>query len=304
MEQFEKNLDYTEIKDIEFVKDFNYEESVNSNALISLLDYATKESKEKIEKELFIIKNGFFSEKNVYSEIRKSRLPLLCLHDIRLEHRGLDAEFDFMIIGSSFILVIETKPFFGSITINFKGEITRDYQFKNQTFKDKIQSHLLQSEQKIMFLKRFLRDHHLVKDIPIYALAVIGSDETQVKKSFAKSKVKKAVIRYNQLIGVLDQYAKKNVNLKLRNGKMREISNVLKKEHQPVEIDYARKLNLNIISLDSKKMSGNQTIEQKKNKSKDEPKDLSQELLYKSVKDARKDLHKMRRSIFTGYKRH
>jgi len=297
MEINTKDIRYTEIKDPEFIKDFNFEESEKSNELLSLMDYATKDSKAKIEKELFVVKNGFLSERNIYSEIKKSRLPLLCLHDIRLEHRGLTIEFDFIIIASEFILMIETKQFIGNLAINFKGNMTREYQFKNSTFKDDISNQMIQRDRNIKFLERFLRDYKLVKDIPIDAIAVIGNDESRFKALFAKSVVKKQYIPYKDLIDQMTGYIKKNQTVKLSHHQMREISNVMMKEHKPIEEDYASKLNLTLLSNVPKK-NANKKIERKHLKSINKPIDPSEALLYKTVKDARKDLHKNPNSFF------
>ena len=294
MEQSSKDIGYKVIKEPEFTKDFNFEQSLHSNELLSLMDYATKDSRAKIEKELFVVKNSFFSERNVYNEIKKSRLPLVCLHDIRLEHRGLDIQFDFIVIASEFILMIETKPFFGDVTINFKGEITRVYPFKDNKIKESISSQIAKTDRNIKFLERFLRDNKLVKDLPIYAIAVIGSDESRLKSQFAKSTIKKLFIRYTDLIEKMNEYIKKNQNSKLSHNQMREISDVILKEHKPIEVDYTEKLNLSIVNGDSK------SIKQKKNESKDRIEDPSEALLYKTVKDAKKDLYKNSKSPFYG----
>jgi hypothetical protein len=298
MELNSKDFGYTNIKEPEFVKDFNFEQSVHSNELLSLMDYASKDSRAKIEKELLIIKNSFFSEKNVYNEIKKSRLPLVCLHDIRLEHRGLDIEFDFIVIASEFILMIETKPFFGDVTINFKKEITRAYPYKDQTIKESISSQIVKTDRNIKFLERFLRDNRLVKDVPIYQIAVIGSDETRLKSRFAKASVKKQFIHYTELIKKMNEYIKKNQTSKIGHNQMREIADVIYKEHKPVVVDYEKKLNLSIITSDSK------NIKQKKDQVKDTVEDPSEALLYKTVKDAKKDLFKNTKSPFyRGYKK-
>ena len=298
MELSNKGFELAEIKGPEFTKDFNYESGANTNELLSLMDYATKDTREKIENELHVIKNSFFSEKNVYNEIKKSRLPLICLHDIRLEHRGLDNEFDFIIIASEFILMIETKPYFGDITINFKNEVTRDYSFKNNRIKERILSRIVKVDQNIKFLERFLKDNKLVKDIPIYAIAVIGSDDSRLKTRFAKSAVKKLFIHYGELNDRMNSYIKKNQVLKLSHKQMREISNRIHQEHKPVQIDYLEKLSLKNAQSDSK------NIKKDHIESKDKPEDPSEALLFKTVKDARKDLYRNEKSgIFRGYKK-
>jgi len=297
MEQSDKQYRYGEIKEPEFIKDFNFQDRARSDELISLLDYATKESRTKIEKELFVVKNSILSERNVYTEIKKLRLPLVCMHDIRLEHRGLDLDVDFIIIASEFILMIETRPFIGNIRINFKGEVTRIYKFKNNTYKEKVVSQIVQTDKNIKFLERFLKDYKLAKDIPIYTMAVIGNNESRLKSFFAKSAVKKLFIPYRKLSKKINIYIQKNQIYKLSHSQMLEISNVILKENKPIEVDYAKKLNLAKRTL--------QKSDQTSMKIKDESKDPNEALKFKTVKDARKELYRDSKSpMIRGFKKH
>jgi hypothetical protein len=153
-------------------------------------------------------------------------------------------------------------------------------------------------DQNIKFLERFLKDNKLVKDIPLYAIAVIGSDDSKLKINFAKSAVKKLFIHYSELIDQMNAYIKKNQTLKLSHSQMREVSAKILQEHKPVQIDYLEKFNLKTAQSDSKYANQNHM------KSKDKPEDPSEPLLYKTLKDARKDLYRNEKSgIFRGYKK-
>jgi hypothetical protein len=55
----------------------------------------------------------------VYFELKNSFIPMLCLHDIRLEYNDYIAQFDFILITCKFIYVLETKKLNGDIEITF-----------------------------------------------------------------------------------------------------------------------------------------------------------------------------------------
>ena len=46
---------------------------------------------------------------------------MLCFHDIRLEYNDYVAQFDFIVITTKFIYVLETKKLSGDIEVNSDG---------------------------------------------------------------------------------------------------------------------------------------------------------------------------------------
>ncbi len=239
-----KLLGYGEIKGPEFTKDFSVDDNSQINHLLQLLDQVTDESKVKVEKELLNIRSGLSGEKNVYFELKNSRLPIVCLHDIRLEHNGHEAQFDFIIVASEFVLVLETKKLFGNITIDNEGNFTREYQIYNKSFKEGMYSPITQNERHVRLLEEFLKDHKLIKHCPIYSLIVIANDKTIVNKKFAKADVKNLIVKHDQLIEKLNLYISENSTVKLRHKHMREIAEAIIKENKPIEYNYIKKFNL------------------------------------------------------------
>lgn len=123
----EKLLGYGSIKEPEFAKDFDIESNSQLTTLYSLMDQVTVKAKDIINLEILKIKNGLSGEKNVYFELKNSRLPFICLHDIRLEYKGYTGQFDFIVISSEFILVIETKKLYGDIIVDNEGNFSREF---------------------------------------------------------------------------------------------------------------------------------------------------------------------------------
>ncbi len=246
MRLLDKILGYGEIKGPEFTKDFSVDDNAQIAHLLQLLDQVTDDSKVKIEKELLNIRSGLSGERNVYFELKNSRLPIVCLHDIRLEHNNHEAQFDFIIIASEFILVLETKKLFGNITIDNEGNFTREYQINGKFYKEGMYSPITQNERHIRLLKEFLVEQKLIKHCPIYSLIVIANDKTIVNKKFAKAEVKNLIIKHDQLIERLHQYISENNLVKLRHNYMREIAETIINNNSPIEYDYIKKLSLEI----------------------------------------------------------
>lgn len=235
---------YDEIKGPEFTKDFPVDEDLHVIKLLQLLELVTDESKVKVEKELLNLRSGLSGERNVYYELKNSRLPIVCLHDIRLEYKNLEAQFDFIVIASEFILVLETKRLFGNVTIDHEGNFTREYQIYNRSFKEGMYSPITQNERHVRLLEEFLIDQKLIKVCPIYSLIVIANDKTIVNKKYAKAEVKNLIIKHDQLIERLNQLARENDSVKLRHNYMREISQAILQEHKPIKFDFVSKLGL------------------------------------------------------------
>ena len=251
----DKILGYGEIKGPEFTKDFSVDDNTQLNTLTSLLNQVNDESKIKVEKEILNVRSGLAGEKNVYYELKNSRLPIVCLHDIRLEYKNLEAQFDFIIIASEFILVLETKKLFGNINVDNEGNFTREYQINNRTFKEGMYSPITQNERHVRLLDEFLRDNKIIKHCPIYSLIVIANDKTIVNKKFAKAEVKNLIIKHDQLIEKLNYYIKNNNDVKLKHNYMREIAETIIKENKPIEYDFVKKLNLELKPVVNEKVN-------------------------------------------------
>lgn len=68
-----------------FIKDFikeNHQLQTLSELYNKIID---GEQKDNIERDIKLLKYGIDGENNVYFELKNSFLPILCLHDIRLE---------------------------------------------------------------------------------------------------------------------------------------------------------------------------------------------------------------------------
>ena len=104
--------------------------------LEKLLEESTSDSqKELIKKDYYKLKNGYEAEKeNSYliDFYLKDSKNTIVLHDLRLDHDGLTAQIDHLLINRLEILILESKSFKGyleikkdnSLEVSYNGKIT------------------------------------------------------------------------------------------------------------------------------------------------------------------------------------
>lgn len=242
----ERTFGYGGIKEPIFLKDFDSEAKPQIASLGALIENVIPENKEIIEQEILKIRSGLNGESNVYFELKNSRIPCICLHDIRLEYKGLTAQIDFIVIAAEFILVIETKRLYGDIAIDDEGNFNREYNFKGRKFKEGIYSPITQNERHIALLSEMLKDNKFIRNLPMLSLVVIANDKTIISKKFAKQDIKSQVIKHDQLIGRLNEF-KKLEKYKITDANINEIAKYLLSNHKPIEFDYINKLGLTLL---------------------------------------------------------
>ena len=240
----DKILGYGEIKGPTFLKDLNLDMNHHIVALNDLYNKVDPDSKEKIDKELMNIKYGLSGEKNVYYELNNSRLPIICLHDIRLEHKGLSAQIDFIVIASEFILVIETKKMYGNIKIDSEGSFIREYRVNDRFYKEGIYSPITQNDKHIELLFDFLRFNKLIKHCPMYSRVVIANEKTIIDKKFAPKEIKVQIIKHDQLIKTLRDLSEASTTVKMPHKHMIKIANTILEHDKPLDFDFVNKLGL------------------------------------------------------------
>jgi hypothetical protein len=113
-----------------FIKDF----SKDNHQLIALNELLNRaidgEQKENIESDIKLLKYGIDGENNVYFELKNSFLPILCLHDVRIEYGDYIAQLDFVVISNKFTCILETKKLSGNISIDSDGNFVRTLKNK------------------------------------------------------------------------------------------------------------------------------------------------------------------------------
>jgi hypothetical protein len=237
---------FASIKEPVFLKEFTSE----SNQLKDLIELSEKlkdgDKKDIVERDILYLRAGISGEKNVNYEIKNSFIPLICLHDIRLEFKDYVAQFDFIVITNKFICVMETKKLFGNISINKDGDFIRVISNKKgKIFKEGMYSPISQNERHVRVLKEFLISYNMIKEMPIKSLVVMANDKTIIDKKGCPAHISKAIYKYDQIT----TYLKNNINDKtnkmdVSSKNIEKIAKFILEHDKPIIFDYAGKYGL------------------------------------------------------------
>ena len=225
------------------------------------------EKKNFIDRDIMYLNYGIEGEKNVSYEIKNSFIPMLALHDIRIEDGEAVAQMDYVLITKSFILVLETKKLTGDISINESGEFIRC--FKNKTGKvykkEGIYSPVVQNERHVRILTEYLKKNKIIKRVPVYSCVVIANSKSVINKYRAPKEIKSQIIKYDQLTSFIN--SKLQYHKKLKDGinldeLMYSIGNFLVENNKPMKFDYYKKYSLSEVDFIEKegleeKLEGN-----------------------------------------------
>lgn len=207
------------------------------------------EKKKLIDRDSMYLTYGMEGEKNVSYEIKNSYIPMLALHDIRIEDGESVAQMDYILITKSFILVLETKALSGDITVNESGEFIR--YFKNKTGKvyrkEGIYSPVAQNERHVRILTEYLKKNKIIKKYPIYSCVVIANSKSVINKYKAPKEIQSQIIKYDQLTSFIKEklnYHKIKQDFKFLDKVEYSIGKFLLENNKPIEFDYYKKYSL------------------------------------------------------------
>lgn len=207
------------------------------------------EKKKLIDRDSMYLTYGMEGEKNVSYEIKNSYIPMLVLHDIRIEDGESVAQMDYILITKSFILVLETKALSGDITVNESGEFIR--YFKNKTGKvyrkEGIYSPVAQNERHVRILTEYLKKNKIIKKYPIYSCVVIANSKSVINKYKAPKEIQSQIIKYDQLTSFIKEklnYHKIKQDFKFLDKVEYSIGKFLLENNKPIEFDYYKKYSL------------------------------------------------------------
>lgn len=229
-----------------FIKDFT-EENPLLRDLTDLSQKVSSYKKELILRDIKLLRYGIFGEKKVYFQLKNSFVPMLCLHDIRIEHKEFCAQLDFIVITNKFIYILENKNLYGDI------EITRDGNFiriiKDDTGhilkKEGMDSPIIQNRRHINILKDFLKGNNISINVPIKSFIVFTNQKSLIHKDKAPINIKHSLIKHDQISSLIEYDLKNNRNTSLINNKeMYDVANILKSNHIEKKYNLQGKYNL------------------------------------------------------------
>jgi hypothetical protein len=278
------------LKNPTFVKDFD-QDNQQLQDLIQLSEKVKNgQKKDNILRDITFLKQGIAGEKNVYFELKNSFLPLLCLHDIRLEYEDYVAQYDFIIISPQFICVLETKKLSGNITINADGDFIRIIKDKTgrEVRREGIYSPISQNDRHIRILKEILKKKDLLEAMPYRSLVVMADPKTIINKDKCPAPIKNSLYRHDQVVNYLQKLEKElKAEKNLLEKYMWNVANFLKDNHVPLTPDYMGKYSLTEADFITGEPQALQPKVQRSNLSVGSPKRKDSETLVKELKEFR-----------------
>jgi hypothetical protein len=201
----------------EFIK-FDSEAKHQLEELKALLPKAEGEVRDLISQDIKMVQYGIVGEDSIAFELSNAHVPMLILHDLYLEHDGLNAQIDYLIITRKFALVVECKNLIGNIEVNNNGDFIRTFEFNGRYKKEGIYSPITQNKRHLDLIKRIRLDSKQTALARYFAsigannfyksVVVLANPKTVINMKFAPREVKDQIIRSDQLIN----YIKKNLD--------------------------------------------------------------------------------------------
>ena len=219
------------------------------NEKLKKLSYIKSVMKESdvsgIDKEIYAIKYGFNGERKVAFELKNSLVPSLILHDIRLVDADTDnvAQFDFLVICSTCIFVLEVKNLSGEIQVNENDEFFRIIFDEDGKYvrKEGMYSPIEQNERHIRLLQMFLKKNKFNLDVPMKSAIIMANSRLVLKKKNASEEVQSKLYKVDQVAKLLKKEVQCVTSKKLLDSEMEKISALLIQNNKPLTVDYEEK---------------------------------------------------------------
>jgi len=215
--------------------------------------YATAPDRVKpqIERDMKLLAYGIAGEENVAFELNNSYLPIIVLHDLRLEHEGLTAQIDYLIITTKFCLVVECKNLFGNLEVNSRGEFIRELDFYGKRKKEGIYSPITQNARHMEMIKALRltsKSNPLMRvalekyfDDFYRSVIVLANPKTVINLKRAPENVKDQIIRGDQLIEYIKRLIRESKEGSSSEKDMYKLADFFVGLHKENPVDYTSK---------------------------------------------------------------
>ena len=207
--------------------------------------------KPQIERGMKLLAYGIAGEENVAFELNNSYLPIIVLHDLRLEHEGLSVQIDYLIITTKLCLVVECKNLFGNLEVNNRGEFIRELDFNGKRKKEGIYSPVTQNTRHMEMIKQLrlankrnpLMRAALEKYFDDFyrSVIVLANPKTVINLKHAPKNVKDQIIRSDQLIDYIKRLIRASKESSSSEKEMYEMADFFVGLHKENTVDYAEK---------------------------------------------------------------
>ncbi len=216
-------------------------------ALIELRKSASGKAAQALDLELRLVQAGIAGEKQVHFELENSHIPMYVLHDLYLEHEGLTAQIDYLIITSKYNYVIECKNLYGDIEINANGDFIRTFSYGHYKKKEGVYSPITQNRRHLDLIKQMRnREKNALQRLffekyffdNYRSVVVLANPKTVLNARYAKKEVRDQVIRADQLIDYIRKIDANRKDVETGEKQMEELAAYFLSVHQTHHVDY------------------------------------------------------------------
>ncbi len=220
-------------------------------ALKELREKATSAQAERLDQEISKVEAGIIGEKQVRFELENSHIPMYVLHDVFLEHNGLTAQIDYLVITRKNSYVIECKNLYGNIEINNSGSFIRTWKYGNKVNKEGIYSPITQNQRHMELIKEIriqAKGNFITKAIfekyfysNYHSIVVLANPKTVLNDKYAKKEIKEQVIRADQLVAYIKKLDDQVKDYSASDKELEEVAGFFLEQHKQKPIDYVKK---------------------------------------------------------------
>lgn len=210
----------------------------------------TGDLKDEIEKQIAIAEYGIKGEETIAFELKNSGMDMYILQDISLEHEGLSAQIDYLIVTRKRAYILECKNLIGDIEVNSSGDFIRTYQVHGKKIKEGFYSPITQNARHLQIIKEVRksgRSNIITKklfenffDENYKSIVVLANPKTVLNAKYAKKEVKEQIVRADQLVQKIKEMDKQ-VEYARSEKEMLELANYFLEKNQSDRRDYAEK---------------------------------------------------------------
>ena len=164
---------------------------------------------EELQSELYIVKKGLEGENEIAYQLKKSNIGMYVLRDIKLKHKDLKAQIDYIIITPVFTYYVECKNLVGNIMVTDKGDFIREFTVNGKKIKKGMYSPLRQVEAQREVVRKIWESNSSTikklfasKNFDYYrrVLVVAANQDTILNTNKAPKDMKYKILRADSLI--------------------------------------------------------------------------------------------------------
>ena len=204
----------------------------------------------QLEADIRAVKAGIAGEERIMYELRNSHIDMYVLQDLFLEHDGLTAQIDFLVLTRQRYFVIECKNLYGNIVVDERGNFIRTIGGRKR---EGIYSPITQNQRHIKLIRAMKSaDRNAVLNFMLdkgfddlyRSLIVLANPKTVLNDKAAPQEVRNKIIRADQLVATIN-------NVNAERGPYRDKTSMstiqktaewfLEKDKGPGNVDYAAK---------------------------------------------------------------